>query len=224
MHEFAGLRFEGDRVNVCVHAGDAGGVNFVTHTDPAGGLTYTHGAIVISASHCTSPFADPSDGDPQWRYYADGFEHCALRQQQAASFMQDMMCDLVELETQMAVSKGQSSTHSGEARSAYLTNAEKTYTGSAILGEQHDPDDRPNSQRLFAYEQVIPLATYARAYRQVQRSPLLDDSAMCAWLESPRWDVDLETVVEPQMRLKYLGNDAFRAHLLRQPEYMSRRA
>ena len=221
-HDFGGYRFERDRVDVRVDSGDSGGVDFCIHTDPSGGPICTHGAIVINARHCTSPFADPSDGAPQWRYYADGFEHCALRQRQAASFMQDMMGDLVELETQMAIVKGQSSTHSGEARAAYLTRAELYYTGSAILGERHNVDDRLNSQRMFALEQTIPLGAYARAYRQVQRSPLLDDPAMCAWLESPRWNIDLETVIEPERRLKYLGNDAFRMHLLRQPEYMPR--
>ena len=166
--------------------------------------------IVIDPEDSTTCTADPSEGGPNERYYALGFEHCNVAGKQAAVFIQKLFYELGDLELRVAESKGvQPPVLMQEAQIAASSNADRNYVGSEDLEDRFDENDiDPQNQRKDLVNAVTTLSMIAETFPQFNSGKaLLLDPALSGWVRSPQFEKDMAGLKFPEHRAWTLNGE-----------------
>jgi hypothetical protein len=159
--------------------------------------------IVIDPEDSTTCTADPSEGGPNERYYALGFEHCNVVEKQAAVLIQKLFYELGDLELRVAESKGsQPSVLMQEAKTAASSKADRNYVGSVELNDSFDEHDLdPQNRRKDLVNSAAKFNLVAETFPQFNNGKtLLFDSALSGWVRSPQFEKDMAGLKVPEHR------------------------
>jgi hypothetical protein len=129
-----------------------------------------------------------------------GFESKTPAEKRAAAILQSFFKLLTFAEESIQAS-GLHARTDAERRKGAGTKTEFGYLGSPRIGDAIDPQDGEMSQRMRA---VMPLAELADhdASRQASGSArLVSDQALADWMDSPKFNKDMNDIVSTKLRL-----------------------
>ncbi|MBC7514610.1 MAG: hypothetical protein H7234_09265 [Herminiimonas sp.] len=217
--DLAGIRFTDDSIGVrLTDCNTLHGMYF----DAGNGGNF--GAMFIDPENCSHPCGNPSKGSLDEQFHASGFEHCSIRQKQAAVLIQKTFLEVLKLEESVAQLKGKTSTNLATAHQARASERDCQYSGALETGDFFDCTGiDPADQRDRLVNAVRVLAPVAREYAARTGTALVGDPGLDAWLQSPQFAKDLESLAMPEIRNWMLGIACVKEALLRTPVFAKAR-
>ncbi len=191
-----GRRFTQDSIALClVDYNTLHGTYFDTQQ---GGC---FGAMFIDPEDCSHPFGDPSEGSLDEQFYATGFEHCSLPKKQAAVLILKTFWELNYLEQLVGEFKGKASANPAEAHLAQASELDRNYQGAVQTGDYLDERGLdPANQRKRVIDPVRVLTPVLADYKARTGAALVCDPNLDAWLQSPQFAKDMDSLAVPESR------------------------
>ena len=213
--EVAGIHFTNDSIGLRLTDDDTLCGTFFDACD--GG---NFGAMFINPQDCSHPSGNPSKSSLDEQFFASGFEHCSVSQKQAAVLIQKTFLEVLKLEENVAQLKGMASTDPATARRAQASERDCRYSGSVETGDFFDCNGiDPADQRDRLVNAVRVLAPVARARDAHTDTALVDAPELNAWLQSPQFAKDMDSLAFPEIRYWLLGTACVKEALLRTPVF-----